>query len=119
MHAFRRLVRQHALIGFWALAFALLVSMGWGQVHRVLHSGALTLTVADAGAKSAASGLGDEDGSSLCKLLDHLTHGAGLALAMPLSLASEQPVTVPTTPMPSGHVATTRDFDARAPPVPT
>jgi hypothetical protein len=116
MHAFRRLVRQHALIGFWALALALLVSMGWGQVHRVLHPGALTFTAADAGAKVTVPGLGDDEGSSLCKLLDHLTHGAGPALAMAVILASEPPVMVPTTLVPSGHAAVTRNFDARAPP---
>ena len=119
MFTLRRLFRQHALTSVWVLAFALLVSMGWGQVHRVLHPGVLTFTAADAGhedVKAAVPGLGDEDGSSLCKLLDHLTHGAGPTLAVAVLLAGEPPALTPTTRVPGDHAAAARSFDARAPP---
>lgn len=116
MFALRRLIQQHALSSLWALTFALLLSTGWGQVHRVLHSGAQGFASVETSAKAAVPALGDEEGSSLCKLLDHLSHGAGPVLAVAVLLAE-----VPSDRLPvlrvSGIFATAaQGFDARAPP---
>lgn len=65
----------------WLLVLAMLLAALWGQVHRVLHTGGLphqTVSAsADHSGKAAVAGLADEDGSSLCQLLDQLALGAG------------------------------------------
>ena len=105
-----------AWIGVLALVLALLWSLGWGQVHRVLHPGAQVLSVADPSAQAVAPDLGDEDGSGLCKLLDHLTHGAGPVTVLAVFPKAEPPAATPAALAPRGPVALTRSFDARGPP---
>jgi hypothetical protein len=116
MYVLRRLIRQHARMGLWALTLALLLSVGWGQVHRVLHPGALSFTSAEANARTTVPGLGDDDGSSLCKLLDQLTHGAGPVQAL-ARLPAEPPAPLRwAPPVVRVQLAAVRDFDARGPP---
>ena len=98
------------------LVLALLWSLGWGQVHRVLHPGTQVLSVADPSAQALAPDLGDEDGSGLCKLLDHLTHGAGPVTGLAVFLKGEPPAATPSAPTPRAPMALTRSFDARGPP---
>jgi hypothetical protein len=109
-------------MGVWTLVLAVLLSVGWGQVHRVLHLGTQALAVTDAAVGTAAHGvpgLADEDGSGLCKLLDQLTHGAG-----PVQTLASVPLCLPalsTGALPVAWVQTLRgrNFDARGPPQPT
>ena len=112
----RRFIRPQALASVFALVLALLWSLGWGQVHRVLHPGAQLLSVADPSAKAVAPDLGDEHGSGLCKLLDHLTHGAGPVTALGLLPKGESAAATPFALTPRAPVALTRSFDARGPP---
>ena len=116
MQALRRLLRHHALTSALVLVLALLWSAGWGQVHRVLHPGAQVLSVADATGQASAPDLGDEDGSGLCKLLDHLTHGAGPVAALTLLPTGAPAATAPSAFTPRVSAASPRSFDARGPP---
>lgn len=116
MQTARRLIRLHACTSVFALVLALLWSVGWGQVHRVLHPASPSYTVADASGKALVAELGDEHGSSLCQLLDHLTHGAGPATTMAVFLA-DCPAQSPDGRAPAReHLTTRRSFDARGPP---
>lgn len=116
MQTARRLIRLHASTSVFALVLALLWSVGWGQVHRVLHPGSPSYTIADASGKAVVAELGDEHGSSLCQLLDHLTHGAGPATIMAMFLA-DCPAQSPNGRAPAQERLTTRrSFDARGPP---
>ena len=119
MPSTRRALRPFALTSVLALVLALLWSLGWGQVHRVLHPGVQLLSVADASGKAAVPDLGDEDGSGLCKLLDHLTHGAGPVALAVLLLNGEPPAATPATPTQRASAASAHSFDARGPPQPT
>ena len=101
-----------------ALVLALLLLTGWGQVHRALHPGALALTVADAGGKAASPGLADEDGSGLCQLLDHLSHGAGPAQTLWLTFAAALPAIAQAMHFAGRYAVLRRGFDARGPPTP-
>lgn len=102
----------------WALVlvWAVLLVGGWGHVHRVLHPGLPSLGVSEASAQKGFAGLADEDGSSLCQLLDHLSQASGLpltlALALPLALPS-LPVRLFVRAVPS---LSPQAFQARAPP---
>ena len=116
MFTLRRLFRLHALTSVWVLTVALLLTLGWGQVHRVLHPGVQLLSVADASGKAAVPDLGDEDGSGLCKLLDHLTQGAGPVTVAALQQQTEPPATTPSAPAQRATFALARSFDARGPP---
>ncbi len=116
MYTVRRLIHQHALTSAIALVLALLLSVGWGQVHRVLHPGALSLASAEVGAKASVGALAHEDGSSLCQLLDHLTHSAGPAAVWALPLAVKPPALAPFALAPGQAAAAARNFDARGPP---
>lgn len=116
MPSTRRALRPFALTSVLALVLALLWSLGWGQVHRVLHPGVQLLSVADASGKAAVPDLGDEDGSGLCKLLDHLTQGAGPVTVAALQQQTEPPATTPSAPTQRATFASARSFDARGPP---
>ena len=97
---------------------ALLLLTGWGQVHRVLHPGALLPgpgATADAQFHKAPP-VGHEEGSGLCQLLDHLSQGSA-----PVSV----PATLAVMPLPQASIAWTprwrhgpvlAPFQARAPP---
>ena len=124
MHTLRpstqRHAQRHAQVGAWLLVLAILLSAAWGQAHRVLHAGGFApqavATSAEPSSKTAVAGLVDEDGSSLCKLLDQLALAAGAAsaptTAVP-SLAATPQAGVPALPH---WLVATRRFDARGPP---
>ena len=104
-----------------ALVLALLLLTGWGQVHRVLHPGTaahLLAGSADASHADAGKGLptGHEEGSGLCQLLDHLSHGAApvpvLATLAAMPLPPLQPAWTPL----SHHAVERAPFEARGPP---
>ena len=102
-----------------ALLLALLLLTGWGQVHRVLHSGT-AVSVLQAQAEGVPLGqvhlAGHEEGGSLCQLLDHLSQGAA-----PVS-APSTPAVLPLPCMPASWAALERyalvlsPFEARGPP---
>ena len=110
---FQRL-RHHRQPWALALLLAVLLFTGWGQVHRVLHSGAQVAMTTEAGKQ--VPGLADEDGSGLCKLLDQLAHGAGpvlTGLALAQGVPTAAPVGMPETRCFTG---TAHGFEARGPP---
>ena len=108
-------LRQHKQLWALALVLALLLLTAWGQVHRVLHSGATTWS-SDSASKAVAPALVDEDGGSLCQLLDHLSHGAGPVQVVALAFAAVQSAVLPWSRVERVHLAQNRRFDARAPP---
>ena len=121
MRALHRLIQRHAQASAWLLVWALLLSALWGQTHRVLHPGATTpqavAASAEAGSQAAVAGLADEDGSGLCKLLDQLALGAGVAVALQAPLWPSQPCAMQATaPALPTWGADPRRFDARGPP---
>ena len=117
MH-FSRL-RQHRQPWAIALALALLLLTGWGQVHRVLHTGGAVQVLppqADSLQTGKAHLAGHDEGGSLCQLLDHLSQ-------------SSTPVSAPSTPavlsLPLAqaawanlerHALVLSPFEARGPP---
>ena len=105
-----------ALARALALALAVLLLGGWGQVHRVLHPGVPTLSAAERPAQAAPAGLAHDEGGSLCQLLDHLSHGCGLPTVLALAL----PLAPPLAPLPllaqRAPSFTLLAFEARAPP---
>ena len=130
MHTFRQFAQRHAQASAWLLALALLLSAAWGQVHRVLHAGVPTHTqvlqlkapVAHALGKVAVSpqGLADEEGSSLCQLLDQLALGAGATAAQVSDEQVPPPVRQVLGPVAPVILAVAgRRFDARGPPAST
>ena len=107
-------LRRHQQPWALALVLAMLLFTGWGQVHRVLHSGAQVAVATEAG--KHVPGLVDEDGSGLCKLLDQLAHGAGPVLT---GLALAKGVLAPApvgTPEARRFTGTAHGFEARGPP---
>jgi hypothetical protein len=119
VHAVRRFIRQHALSSALALLVALLWSVGWGQVHRVLHPGAGTSLAAGADSQTAAPGLAHEDGSGLCQLLDHLSDGAVPVQAVATPALAQPPSEKPRLNLAPLHLLALRGFDARGPPTRT
>ncbi len=119
MHAVRRFIRQHVLSSVLALLVALLWSVGWGQVHRVLHPGASTSLAAPADSETAAPGLAHEDGSGLCQLLDHLSDGAGPVQTLGAPAFAQPPSENPCLHLAPLHLLALRGFDARGPPTRT
>ncbi len=119
MHAVRLFIRQHALSSVLALLVALLWSVGWGQVHRVLHPGAGTSLAAPADSQTAAPGLAHEDGSVLCQLLDHLSDSAGPVQAVAIPALAQPPAETPRPHLAPLHLLALRSFDARGPPTRT
>lgn len=109
----------------FALALALLLLSGWGQVHRVLHPGATAATVlasASAVGQVAANpqadhGLGHESGGSLCLLFDHLADGTALTSIPLLPPACGPSAALPKACIPAATRLLWRPFDARGPPV--
>ena len=112
-------LRQHRQPWAIALVLALLLLTGWGQVHRVLHTGsALPVFQAQADGVQAdkAHLAGHEEGSSLCQLLDHLSQGSApvsapdILAVLPLSL-------MPALWAPlEWHALVLSPFEARGPP---
>lgn len=108
-----------------AMALALLLLSGWGQVHRVQHPVATAASVLDIGVHAAAPeaghadadhGLEHEAGGSLCLLFDHLADGTAFTSTSQAPLASGPSVLLS---LPDFRVATLqqlRPFDARGPP---
>ncbi len=119
MYTVRRLIHQHALTSAIALVLALLLSVGWGQVHRVLHPGAGTSLAAPADSQTAAPGMAHEDGSGLCQLLDHLSDGAGPVQAVAIPALAQPPAETPRPHLAPLHLLALRGFDARGPPTRT
>lgn len=130
MHIFRQFAQRHAQASAWLLALALLLSAGWGQVHRVLHAGVPThvqalqlgAPLAHALGKVVASpqGLADEEGSGLCQLLDQLALGAGATAAQASDGQVSPPVRQVLGPVAPAILAVAgRRFDARGPPAST
>jgi hypothetical protein len=119
VHTVRRFIRQHALSSVLALLVALLWSVGWGQVHRVLHPGAGTSLAAPADSQTAAPGMAHEDGSGLCQLLDHLSDGAGPVQAVATLALAQPPSEKPRPHLAPVHLLALRGFDARGPPTRT
>lgn len=110
-----------------ALALALLLLTGWGQVHRVLHPGVTAAHVLSEAAASAQTSysahlqapvhLGHEAEGGLCLLLDHLADGS-VPLASPvLPMAGPPPASVPGPLVLSLPAASPRPFHARGPPL--
>ena len=116
MHTLRRFIHQHATRSLLALLVALLWSVGWGQVHRVLHPGTGTSLAVRADSPTPATGLAHEDGSSLCHLLDHLSDGAGPVQAVAALAAAPLPAAKPLLSVARLHVPALRGFEARGPP---
>ena len=107
-------LRRHQQPWALVLLLAVLLFTGWGQVHRVLHSGAPVAVATEAG--KHMPGLADEDGSGLCKLLDQLAHGAGPVLTG-LALAQGMPTAAPVgMPEVRRFTGTAHGFEARGPP---
>ena len=103
-----------------ALALALLLLTGWGQVHRVLHPAATTATVlADSrsGQDQAALHVGHESAGGLCLLLDHLADGTAVLHSPLLALASSPLQVLPVQRTAQSGAVQARPFDARGPPV--
>lgn len=102
----------------WALALVLawLLFMGWGQAHRVLHLGVPTFTPAAVSAQDATTGLADEDGSSLCRLLDQLSQGAGMVAAALPVLSGAVPLAPPMARLGRTAARLRQAFEARGPP---
>ena len=112
-------LRQYRQPWVIALVLALLLLTGWGQVHRVLHTGiALPLFQAQAdGVQTGKAHLAShEEGSSLCQLLDHLSQGS-----VPVSAPSTSAV-LPLPLMQAAWATLERQalvlspFEARGPP---
>ena len=124
MHTLRpstqRHAQRHAQVGAWLLVLAILLSAAWGQAHRVLHSGGLAplaiAAKANADQQAAVAVLADEEGSSLCKLLDQLSLGSGLAAAPVLACGHVQPLALAQTPQTALLLAHASVFEARGPP---
>ena len=76
----------------------------------------VVVSTADASGKALVAELGDEHGSSLCQLLDHLTHGAGPATTMAVFLADCPAQSPDGRARAREHLTTRRSFDARGPP---
>ena len=108
-------LRQHQQPWALALVLALLLLTGWGQVHRVLHPGAAAWSV-ESSLKATGHALAHEDGSSLCQLLDHLSHDAGPAQAPLLALLALPPALPVLAMLQGASSLSPRHFDARAPP---
>ena len=127
MHTLRPSTQRHAQVGAWLLVLAILLSAAWGQTHRVLHAGVPTwaqATLSTAGgdpapAPSAVAGLADEDGSSLCKLLDQLALGAGAVTASAPAWPSPPPALQAAAAAMPVWTAAAHHFDARGPPAAT
>ena len=120
VHTLRRFAQTHAQAGAWLLVLAILLSAAWGQAHRVLHSGGLAplaiAAKANADQQVAVAVLADEEGSSLCKLLDQLALGAGAASAPPTAAPSLPATLQAGVPALPHWLVATRRFDARGPP---
>ena len=105
-----------------ALVLALLLLTGWGQVHRVLHTGSAVQVVpvlqqqADGVQTGKVHLAGHEEGGSLCQLLDHLSQGSApvsapstpAVLPLPLLQAAWAPL--------ERHALVLSPFEARGPP---
>ena len=112
-------LRQHRQPWAIALVLALLLLTGWGQVHRVLHTGSavqIGQSQPDAPQLGKVHLAGHEEGSSLCQLLDHLSQGSApvsvpdILAVLPLSL-------VPALWAPlEWHALVLSPFEARGPP---
>jgi len=111
----------------WLLALALLLSAGWGQMHRVLHAGAQTHAVRAIGdvgkvataqaSDSQVAGLSHEEGGPLCQLLDQLSLGAGVACAPWPAWHSQTPMAHAQAKPQPVHQTLKRAFAARGPPL--
>ena len=112
-------LRQHRQPWAIALVLALLLLTGWGQLHRVLHTGSAVQVVqmqADGVQTGKVHLAGHEEGGSLCQLLDHLSQGSAPVSALgspavpplPLMQAAWAPV--------ERHALVLSHFEARGPP---
>lgn len=120
------LLSLHRSRQLWALALALALLLlgGWGQVHRVLHPGVATasqLASAWTGGQPAAHphaehGLGHESGGKLCLLFDHLADGTAFTSTPQLPAASGPSASLPDAGIPAATGPLWRPFDARGPP---
>ncbi len=107
----------------WAIALVLVMLWlgSWGQVHRVLHAGAVTVAAPVAAEASWQTSLqaglaSHEEGGSLCQLLDHLSHGAALGSVGSLVAAVPAPVGPPPAPVRAWRPSAPAVFEARGPP---
>lgn len=112
----RRLLSWHQRTSVVALALLLLWAVGWGQVHRVLHSAGPSVAVGNALDKVFSHPAGDEDGRAQCQLLDDLTQGVGPLHVLPTWLCLWLPVVVAGVCRIGAHAIEWRRFDARGPP---
>ena len=112
-------LRQHRQPWAIALVLALLLLTGWGQLHRVLHTGSAVQVVqmqADGVQTGKVHLAGHEEGGSLCQLLDHLSQGSAPVSALgspavpplPLMQAAWAPV--------ERYALVLSHFEARGPP---
>lgn len=94
-----------------------MLSLVWGQWHRVTHEAWLQEALVDVPSDASRDHSGHEPGSALCQVLDHLAHSDSLSCAPSAkttpALASVAPVAVAASPVPS---SAHRYFQARAPP---
>lgn len=105
------------------LPLALLAAQSLGLLHGVLHphagmgSGAAGLHAAATGAGSHPAGVvHHDDGSALCRLVDHLGHADLLPPPVPALLQAARPPLAPA-PVPQGvALSLTTAYDARGPP---
>ena len=105
----------------WAIALvlALLLLTGWGQLHRVLHTGSAAQVVqpqVDGLQTGKVHLAGHEEGGSLCQLLDHLSQGSTPVSAP--STPAVQPLSCMLVSWASleRHALVLSPFEARGPP---
>ncbi len=105
------------------LAMALLLLVGWGQVHRVLHPAgtAVSAPLSAPGAghahhHDAERHLGHAAGGALCLLADHLADGVAAMQPPGLPMASRPSACLPQPGQSPVAAAQARPFDARGPP---
>ena len=107
----------------WAIALVLVMLWlgSWGQVHRVLHAGAVTVAAPVAAEASWQTSLqaglaSHEEGGSLCQLLDHLSQGSAPVPALATLPAMPLPPLLATWTPRSRHGVDLAPFEARGPP---
>ena len=112
-------LHQHRQPWAIALVLALLLLTGWGQVHRVLHTGT-AVPVFQAQADGVQAGkahlASHEEGSSLCQLLDHLSQGSAPVSALGSLAVLPLPLMQSAWANLERHALVLSPFEARGPP---
>ena len=112
-------LRQHRQPWAIALMLALLLLTGWGQVHRVLHTGSTAQVVQpqpDGLQTGNAHLAGHEDGGNLCQLLDHLSQGSAPVSALGIPAVLPLPFMQAAWAPLERHALVLSPFEARGPP---